>query len=104
MANDVTPQLCEALWDQVCNWARWGDDDQAGALNLVTPAKRIAASRLVSEGIPVGLGNPWPTAPGPHNGFCDFKGCQLCAAGVETRNNLQNGGCVNRAIHLLLTV
>ena len=69
MANDVTPQYCESLWDRVCNWKRWGDDDQAGALNLITPEKRAAASRLVSEGIPVGLGNPWPTVPGPHNGW-----------------------------------
>ena len=25
------------------NWGRWGKDDQLGALNLVTPAKRVAA-------------------------------------------------------------
>src|SRR6202008_1259496 len=28
------------------NWGRWGKDDQIGALNLVTPAKRAAAARL----------------------------------------------------------
>lgn len=69
MVSEVTPQYCESLWSRVCNWKRWGEDDQAGALNLVDPAKRIAASKLVTEGIPIGLGNPWPTAPGPHNGW-----------------------------------
>ena len=69
MLSDVTPQLCETLWDRVCNWNRWGGNDQAGALNLITPAKRLAASQLVTEGTSVGLGNPWPTAPGPHNGW-----------------------------------
>ena len=24
------------------NWGRWGKDDQQGAMNLVTPAKRAA--------------------------------------------------------------
>src|SRR5256885_7010948 len=29
--------------------SRWGRDDQVGALNLVTPAKRAAAARLVTR-------------------------------------------------------
>ena len=69
MTPQVTPDYCEALWQQVCNWGRWGDDDQAGALNLITPAKRLAAARLVREGVCIGIGNPWPTQPGPHNGW-----------------------------------
>ena len=31
------------------NWGRWGKDDQRGAINLITPAKRVAAARLVHE-------------------------------------------------------
>jgi len=27
------------------NWGRWGTDDELGTLNLITPAKRIAAVR-----------------------------------------------------------
>jgi kynurenine formamidase len=63
----VTPQLCEALWRQTCNWGRWGETDQAGALNLVDAAKRRQAAALVEEGLAIGLGNPWPVEPGPHN-------------------------------------
>ena len=29
------------------NWGRWGKDDQRGAMNLVTPEKRVTAARLV---------------------------------------------------------
>ena len=27
------------------NWGRWGADDQRGAVNLITPEKRVAAMR-----------------------------------------------------------
>src|SRR5205823_8414373 len=37
------------------NWGRWGRNDQVGALNLVTPAKRVAAARLVRNGRAVSL-------------------------------------------------
>lgn len=69
MLPEVTPDYCESLWNQVCNWGRWGDNDEFGALNHITPAKRLAAAGLVQEGLPVGIGNPWPTEPGPHNGW-----------------------------------
>ena len=29
------------------NWGRWGDDDQRGAINLITPEKRVQAAGLV---------------------------------------------------------
>ena len=37
-------------FDSLSNWGRWGDDDELGTLNLVTPAKRIAACELVRVG------------------------------------------------------
>ena len=37
------------------NWGRWGKDDELGALNLITPAKRKAAAALVRDGISVSL-------------------------------------------------
>src|ERR1700752_1093554 len=37
------------------NWGRWGKDDQVGAINMITPAKRKQAAGLVKEGIPVSL-------------------------------------------------
>ena len=32
------------------NWGRWGDDDEKGAINLITPEKSVAATRLVRTG------------------------------------------------------
>jgi kynurenine formamidase len=37
------------------NWGRWGKDDEMGALNLITPAKRKAAAALVRDGVAVSL-------------------------------------------------
>ena len=37
------------------NWGRWGKDDQIGALNLITPAKRRQAAGLVKDGVSVSL-------------------------------------------------
>ena len=37
------------------NWGRWGDDDQMGAMNLITPEKRVAAADLVRTGRTVSI-------------------------------------------------
>lgn len=49
------------------NWGRWGPDDQLGALNYITPQKRVAAAALVREGFVVSTSLPLPTVPGPEN-------------------------------------
>ena len=40
---------------ELSNWGRWGADDQIGALNLITPAKRRQAAALVRDGVSVSL-------------------------------------------------
>lgn len=40
------------------NWGRWGDDDECGALNLLTPERVAAAARLVRTGRVFQLGLP----------------------------------------------
>jgi kynurenine formamidase len=37
-------------FDALSNWGRWGEDDQLGTLNLISPEKRIAAAELVRVG------------------------------------------------------
>ena len=49
------------------NWGRWGKDDQIGAINLITPAKRAAAARLVRSGRSLSLSRPFPKDPGVNN-------------------------------------
>lgn len=45
----------EAMMKSLSNWGRWGEHDELGALNLITPAKRKRAAALVHEGIAVSL-------------------------------------------------
>ena len=40
---------------ELSNWGRWGPDDELGAFNLITPARRAAAAALVREGFTVSL-------------------------------------------------
>jgi kynurenine formamidase len=42
-------------FDYKRNWGRWGKDDEKGAVNLITPAKRAAAASLVKSGRAVSL-------------------------------------------------
>ena len=49
------------------NWGRWGDDDQRGAINLITAEKRVEAARLVRSGRIVSLSRNFPKRPGPAN-------------------------------------
>ncbi|MYB21125.1 MAG: cyclase family protein [Chloroflexi bacterium] len=43
----------DALAQQLSNWGRWGDDDERGALNFITPEVSAAAAAQVSEGVTV---------------------------------------------------
>ncbi len=40
---------------ELSNWGRWGQQDQLGAINLITPEKRKQAAALVKEGVSVSL-------------------------------------------------
>ena len=65
------PQLTSSdlatMFEELSNWGRWGDDDQRGALNLITPARRMAAVGLVREGLTVSCALELPVAPAPDN-------------------------------------
>ena len=49
------------------NWGRWGDEDERGALNLITDAKRAQAAALVQEGLSVSCARPLPVTPSMEN-------------------------------------
>jgi len=54
-AHTVAPAEYERWKKDLSNWGRWGKDDQIGALNLITPAKRKQAATLVKEGFSVSM-------------------------------------------------
>ncbi len=37
------------------NWGRWGENDELGTPNPITPEKRRQATTLVTEGVSVSL-------------------------------------------------
>lgn len=49
------------------NWGRWGKDDEFGALNLVTPAKRKRAAALVKNGVSVSMASDVDTEKSADN-------------------------------------
>jgi len=57
----------DALFDEVNNAGRWGDDDELGTLNYITPESRIAAAALVCEGRAMSLGRDLDTIQSPNN-------------------------------------
>ena len=62
---DLTQADIERLMDELSNWGRWGSDDQLGAANLITPAKRLEGIALATEGITVSLAHPLLTDEAP---------------------------------------
>ncbi len=54
---------------RLSNWGRWGPEDELGTLNLVTPAKRAAAARLVRDGVSVTCARPIVTDITPDTTF-----------------------------------
>ncbi len=53
----MSSQTFESLAERLSNWGRWGDDDQLGTVNFITPAKVAAAAELVLSGeiVPLGI-------------------------------------------------
>src|SRR5687768_5426982 len=55
---DVLADL-DQLAARVSNWGRWGEDDQRGTLNTITPDKLVRAAGLVRRGQIFALGLPF---------------------------------------------
>jgi kynurenine formamidase len=56
-----------AFHQSLSNWGRWGDDDQLGALNLITPEVTAAAAATVRSGRTVSCARPLNTTPAVDN-------------------------------------
>lgn len=67
MATEATKEYLERTFEAVKNWGRWGAEDQRGALNYITPAKRAAAAGLVREGEVVSCALELAVTPSPEN-------------------------------------
>ena len=47
---EVTKEQYDTWMQELSNWGRWGQDDQLGAVNLITAAKRVEAAQLAETG------------------------------------------------------
>ncbi len=57
----------DSLFQEVCNWGRWGPDDEMGTLNYLTPARVAKAASLVRSGLTVSLSRPINKVAAPDN-------------------------------------
>lgn len=57
----------EELFQTVCNWGRWGDDDEKGTLNYIKPEHIRRAAGLVRSGRSVSMAIPINKVGGPDN-------------------------------------
>jgi len=63
----LTKADIDRMMTELSNWGRWGKDDQLGAINLITPAKRKQAAALVKEGVSVSLAHDVEKERAPDN-------------------------------------
>ncbi len=64
---DVTAQEFADLFGTLQRWGKWGEEDERGALHLLTPDRVVAAARLVQNGVTVSMSLPVNTEEAPHN-------------------------------------
>jgi kynurenine formamidase len=53
--DSMTKPQFDQLMQDISNWGRWGELDELGTLNLITPERRISAAQLVQQGITVSM-------------------------------------------------
>ena len=63
----VSAARMREIFESIKNWGRWGPDDEAGALNLITPDKRAAATAEVRVGESVSCARNLPVRPSVEN-------------------------------------
>ena len=67
MAERASREYLERVFEETKNWGRWGVDDERGALNWITPARRAASAARVRDGFVVSCALELATVSGPGN-------------------------------------
>lgn len=52
----ISKQEFKQWFKELSNWGRWGEKDELGTLNLITPEVKIKAAALVKRGVSISLG------------------------------------------------
>jgi kynurenine formamidase len=53
--QNLPVEFFDRMMTELSNWGRWGKDDQKGAINLITPAKRKQSLSAVKDGVSVSM-------------------------------------------------
>ena len=69
MTTQWTPEHMRSVFESAKNWGRWGEEDEAGALNLITPTKRLEAAQTIRTGISVSCARELAVQPAVDNPF-----------------------------------
>jgi kynurenine formamidase len=67
LSGRVSVAEFEQMFESVKNWGRWGEDDEVGTLNYITPERVTEAARLVRSGRRVSMAIPINKVSGPDN-------------------------------------
>lgn len=67
-AEQVTRETVERWMVELSNRGRWGEDDERGTLNLITPDAVVRAAALARSGITVSLAHEFVKEPAPDAG------------------------------------
>jgi len=67
VSDDWTTERMRRIFDEVKNWGRWGEEDEMGALNLITGEKCAEAARTVVSGETVSCARELAVVPSPEN-------------------------------------
>lgn len=67
MADEWTSERMRSVFEAAKNWGRWGDDDEMGALNLITLEKRVEAAKSVVTGEVVSCARELAVHPNAEN-------------------------------------
>jgi len=94
-SHDLTQADFERLMQELSNWGRWGADDELGAANLVTAAKRQEAVALAREGTSVSLAHTLITDAAPDAGD-PFDHSMLIVPGPTPAEPPLNGVALDR--------
>jgi kynurenine formamidase len=70
----VNVEEFDVMFDRIRNWGRWGADDQLGAANFITDAKRREAVALVRLGRTVSLSHSLLSVTSPEATPATFEG------------------------------
>jgi kynurenine formamidase len=99
VSGRVTPERVAELFESTRQWGRWGDDDQRGALNLLTAERTAAAAALVRDGTVVSCGRPLPVAPAVDNPTPAQHHMLLAGDALATRGLQASADFVGVAFH-----